>query len=166
LTEPQSARQRVEQSSWREYAERENSYSEEMRNAPQTQEAKRRIATLCGSHRFKDTFEEVAQALGLSGWIVLRPAFAKDAHEYALPTDGMKGLKQILDDLHFDKIAMSDVVVVINQDGYIGESTKREIAEAQRLGKRIFWFQDRLEGWKDLLTYEARIKLPLWMGAL
>ena len=133
------------------------------KTAPREQE---RIVTLCGSHRFKDTFEEVAQALGLSGWIVLRPAFAKDAHEYALPTEGMKGLKQILDELHFKKIAMSQVVVVINQDGYMGESTKKEVAEAERLGKKIFWFQDRLDSWKDLLTYDARIHLPLWMGAL
>lgn len=99
----------------------------------------RGIITLCGSHRFKDTFEQVAQDLGLAGWIVLRPAFAKDAHEYALPTDGRKGEKQKLDDLHFEKIAMSQAIVVVNVNDYVGKSTIGEIAHARALGKQVYW---------------------------
>ena len=98
------------------------------------------IITLCGSHRFKETFEQVAQELGLSGWVVLRPAFAKDAHEYAIPTDGKRSLKQRLDDIHFEKIAMSQAIVVINQDKYIGQSTKAEIAHARKLDKLVYWY--------------------------
>lgn len=99
------------------------------------------IVTLCGSHCFKDIFEEVAQILGMSGWVVLRPAFAVNAHEYALPTDGKKGLKQRFDDLHMEKIGMSQAIIVINHENYIGDSTRREIDYAKQLKKQIYWHE-------------------------
>ena len=38
------------------------------------------------------------------------------------------GVKEMLDDMHLRKIDMADEIFVINVGGYIGESTKREIA--------------------------------------
>ncbi len=49
--------------------------------------------------------------------------------------------KQRLDDVHLQKIRMSDGIFVINKDGYIGESTKREIEYAKSLGKPITYME-------------------------
>ena len=45
--------------------------------------------------------------------------------------------KQMLDDMHKRKIDMADEILVINVDGYIGESTRSEIEYAQSTGKRV-----------------------------
>ena len=47
-------------------------------------------------------------------------------------------LKKMLDALHRKKILMSDSIFVIDQDNYIGESTKGEIEFAEKHGKRIY----------------------------
>ncbi|MFC5631435.1 MULTISPECIES: hypothetical protein [Streptococcus] len=39
--------------------------------------------------------------------------------------------------IHLEKIAMGDVIYVVNIGGYIGDSTKREIAYTLSLGKEI-----------------------------
>jgi hypothetical protein len=47
--------------------------------------------------------------------------------------------KQGLDELHFRKIDLSDAIFVINVAGYVGSSTRREIAYAHGQGKDIEW---------------------------
>jgi len=47
------------------------------------------------------------------------------------------GTKEMLDDMHLRKIDMADEIFVINVGGYIGESTRREIAYAQQKGKKV-----------------------------
>lgn len=37
---------------------------------------------------------------------------------------------------------MADEIFVINVGGYIGESTKREIAHAEKTGKKIYYLED------------------------
>jgi hypothetical protein len=62
---------------------------------------------------------------------------------------GLTSGQAVLPDvLHLWKIEQADVVRIFNVGGYIGESTARELAYAQRLGKRI-----------DLLEY-APVSLP------
>ena len=51
----------------------------------------------------------------------------------------------MLDDIHKQKIAMSDIVYIINRDGYIGESTQSEIEWAQELGKEIWYMEEKGE---------------------
>jgi hypothetical protein len=45
--------------------------------------------------------------------------------------------KRRLDELHFRKIDMADSVLVVNPGGYIGDSTRREIAYAESTGKPV-----------------------------
>ena len=47
------------------------------------------------------------------------------------------GTKEMLDDMHKRKIDMADEIYVINVGGYIGESTKSEIAYAEKTGKKV-----------------------------
>lgn len=45
------------------------------------------------------------------------------------------GVAAALDELHLRKIDLADEVLVINVGGYIGESTRREIAYAEATGE-------------------------------
>lgn len=96
---------------------------------------KRKIITLCGSSRFKDVFHKVAAEYTLMGYIVLMP------HCY-YENNARPDLKDVLVDVHRDMIEMSDEILVVNPDGYIGESTKEEIKWAQTLDKVIKYYQE------------------------
>jgi hypothetical protein len=67
--------------------------------------------------------------LTLAGVIVLAPCEADEA-----PTPAQKA---VLDALHLRKIDLADRVLVVNPGGYVGESTRREIAYARAAGKPI-----------------------------
>lgn len=95
------------------------------------------IITLCGSTRFKDEFLEVQKELTLQGHIVLSVGLFGHADNVELTTEE----KVRLDNLHKEKINMSDAIFVINKGGYIGESTFSEIDWAQRMKKQIFFLE-------------------------
>src|SRR5215469_18825627 len=100
------------------------------------------IVCLCGSTRFGEMFRYVNQRETLAGKIVLAPGcFQGDAVLEVLP-----GVKQQLDELHLHKIALADEILVVNVGGYIGQSTRREIAYARRHGKRVRWFESGVCG--------------------
>jgi len=46
-------------------------------------------------------------------------------------------LKGRLGGVHFQKIRMADEVYIVDPGGYVGESTRREIAYAKSLGKPV-----------------------------
>jgi len=95
------------------------------------------IVCLCGSTRFVEMFRYVNQRETLAGKIVLAPGcFQGDVVLEVLP-----GVKRRLDELHLHKIALADEILVVNVGGYIGESTRREIAYARQHGKRVRWFE-------------------------
>lgn len=94
----------------------------------------RDVATLCGSTRFVKEFNEINKQLTLEGVIVLSVGCHTHSDKELQIT---KEQKENLDALHFDKISMSDSIFVINKDGYVGESTSREIAHAFRSNKGI-----------------------------
>jgi len=93
------------------------------------------VITLCGSTRFKNEFLEVQKQLTLQGHIVLSVGLFGHADGIELSSED----KIRLDNLHKQKIDMSDGIFVINVDNYIGESTYSEIDWAQRHNKTI-WF--------------------------
>ena len=49
--------------------------------------------------------------------------------------------RKMLDEMHRQKIDMSDEIYVINLGGYIGESTKSEIEYAKIKGKKISYLE-------------------------
>ncbi len=99
--------------------------------------------TLCGSARFEDLFHSYNEKLTLAGHVVYGLAV------YPSMKDGDKNWyneqqKTMLDLVHLNKISNSDGIVVINQDGYIGDSTRREIEWAAINGKHIYYhFQNQ-----------------------
>lgn len=99
-----------------------------------------KVVCLCGSTRFKDAFIEANREESVKGNIVLTVAMF--GHLEGLDMDGEA--KKTFDELHFRKIDLCDEVLVLNVDGYIGESTAREIAYAKSVGKPVrFLLQER-----------------------
>lgn len=93
------------------------------------------IITVCGSTRFKSEIEQVARDLTLQGHIVLTPCVFHHQEEEEMSTE----TKIRLDNLHRQKINMSDAIFVVNLDGYIGESTYGEIDWAEKMKKEIYF---------------------------
>ena len=97
-----------------------------------------KIITLCGSIKFKDEFMKVQEKLTLDGNIVLTPNFFNNIKKENID----EKTKKMLDEMHKQKIDMSDEIYVINVGGYIGESTKSEIEYAKEKGKRISYLEN------------------------
>ncbi len=64
---------------------------------------------------------------------------ASDAEEAPSPEQ-----KAALDALHLHKIDLADRVLIVNPGGYLGVSTRRELAYAQAAGKPISFTDPRL----------------------
>lgn len=97
-----------------------------------------RIVCLCGSTRFKAAYDQANYEETCAGKIVLSVGFyphQKDEHGEEVGCD--PDLKVRLDRLHFRKIELADEVLILNVGGYIGESTRRELNHAWRLGKHV-----------------------------
>lgn len=99
-----------------------------------------KIICLCGSTKFKEEFEKQNRAFTLRNYIVLQPGF------YIHQTNDNVSIdtKNELDELHLKKIEMSDMIFVINKDGYIGDSTRREIDYATLLKKPIIYMETEI----------------------
>jgi len=97
------------------------------------------IVCLCGSTRFFDAFMKANYDETLKGNIVLSVGFFM--HDHAQRHGGEVGItdeqKKKLDELHLRKIDLSDEVLCINVNDYVGNSTKRELWYARQQGKRL-----------------------------
>jgi hypothetical protein len=89
--------------------------------------------TLCGSTKFKAEFEAINRQLSLEGNVVYSVAFFGHADNVPLTPEQ----KATLDEVHKRKIDNSDIIFVVDVDGYIGESTRSEIEYAESTGKRV-----------------------------
>ena len=92
---------------------------------------KYKVITLCGSTKFKEQYLEAQKRLTLEGNIVISVGLFGHCGDNEVWTEGTKAM---LDDMHLRKIDMADEIFVINVGGYIGESTRKEIAYAESQG--------------------------------
>lgn len=98
------------------------------------------IVCLCGSTRFWREFQRQGLAETMAGKIVLSIGAASgsdDDHFGNLPREEYDRVKTMLDDLHKRKIDLADEVLILNVDGYIGESTRSEMEYAYWAGKKV-----------------------------
>ena len=98
------------------------------------------IVCLCGSTKFRAAFDRAMLDETLAGKIVLSIGrhTQSDAELGAQITPAIKAQ---LDELHLQKIVLADEVLVLNVDGYVGASTRREVWFAQKLGKTVRWLE-------------------------
>ncbi len=99
------------------------------------------IMCLCGSTRFMDAFHSVGWQLTLKGYIVLTVGVCKHAESHGGEALG-GDVAARLDELHMRKIDLADVVMILNVDGYIGESTAAELAYARMKGKTVVFLEN------------------------
>ena len=96
-----------------------------------------KIITLCGSLKFQKEMMIVAEKMALEGNCILTPVY---------PTiENLKRSEEQLQKLkeeHFKRIELSDAILVINVNNYIGNSTSLEIQYAKDLGKEIMYYTD------------------------
>jgi hypothetical protein len=98
------------------------------------------VVCLCGSTRFYDEFQQANYDLTMHGQIVLSVGFyphaaAEHGHGEGVGHDSAE--KLALDELHKRKIDLADYVLVLNVGGYIGQSTRSEIAYATARRKAV-----------------------------
>lgn len=101
---------------------------------------KHRIITMCGSTRFIEEMAVVAWMLERDEKVItiglhLLPWWYTEIKSHLAEHEGCAAE---MDALHMEKISISDAIFVIDADDdgspYIGESTSKEIAFAERLG--------------------------------
>lgn len=100
------------------------------------------VICLCGSTRFMKAYNEARKRLTYEGKIVLSVEIVTTQTRDEDPQHINLELKAMLDKLHLRKIDMSDRVLVLNVTGYIGESTRAEIAYAEKIGKPIDYLEE------------------------
>jgi hypothetical protein len=105
--------------------------------SPYPRSMKYPVRTICGSMRYKELMLDVAQSQTASGVIILMP-FVADYTD-GIPADDHK---QMLDDMHFSKIDMSESIIVVGSD--IGESTAGEIEYARFTKKEVYYWDSQL----------------------
>lgn len=107
------------------------------------------VITLCGSTKFKDEFMDAQKKLTLAGNIVISVGLfghSGDEEVWEGMDEGtLTQTKEMLDDMHKRKIDMADSIFVINVGGYIGESTRSEIAYAKAAGKQVLYLEEMAE---------------------
>lgn len=102
------------------------------------------VVCLCGSTRFFAEFQRAQLEETLKGNIVLTIGCdmrSDDALFAHMPPGERAQCKAMLDDLHLRKIDLADEVLILNVDGYIGDSTRGELEYARSLHKRIRWLE-------------------------
>lgn len=101
-----------------------------------------KIITVCGSMKFIKEMMEISEKVELQGNVVLMPIYNP-----LRPNKESFTNKEIivLDKMHRERIKLSDAILVVNIDGYIGNSTKSEIEFAKSLNKEIIYYTDLLD---------------------
>lgn len=99
-----------------------------------------KIITLCGSLEFQKEMMKVAEKIALDGYCVLTPVYPVLENMERTEEQLIK-----LKEAHFKRIELSDAILVVDINNYIGNSTNLEIEYAKKLGKEIIYYTDLIE---------------------
>lgn len=97
-----------------------------------------KIITVCGSYKFKKKMMEITEKMALKGNCMITPIELTKKSKDAYTEDELL----LLGKMHKEKIKVSDAILVVNVDNYIGSSTKSEIEYAKSLNKEILYYTD------------------------
>lgn len=98
-----------------------------------------KIITICGSLKYQKEMMDVAEKLALKGNCVLTPVYPVNNNERT------ENQLKILKEEHFKKIELSNEIMVVNVNNYIGNNTKLEIDYANKLNKKIVFYTDYMK---------------------
>ncbi len=97
-----------------------------------------RIITICGSLKFEADIKYWTEKLTLEGNCVLSIVYPIN-HDLAAYD---KEQREHFTKAHRKRIDLSDAVFVVNKNGYIGDSTQKEIEYAKTQGKDIIFLEN------------------------
>lgn len=97
-----------------------------------------KIITVCGSLKYTKEMMEIAEELGKQGNCMLTPVYPTKNDKSSYSPEEIN----IVSKMHLERIKLSDAIIVVNIDNYIGESTKNETEYAISLGKEIIYYSD------------------------
>lgn len=105
-----------------------------------------KIVCLCGSTRFTremliEQWELTKQGNVILSWCALPDNYFQGEDKTHI--GDQEGVKQIVDEVHFRKIDLADEILVLNIGGYIGESTRNEINYATKVGKPVYYKEEK-----------------------
>ncbi len=92
---------------------------------------------LIGSTKYETIFRELEEKLSLNGYLVFSPLVYNQSGNN--PSCGLDK-KLVLDNEANLKTNKSDIVFVVDVDGYIGNSTSNQIEHAKLLNKPILYY--------------------------
>ena len=110
------------------------------------------VVCLCGSGRaqYRDNWQHANELLTQQGLIVVTVGIFKGespvCDDYGLDIDHGA-------DLHYSKIAISDAVVVLTPDGYLGEQTTKEVKYAVNAGIPVYFIPGYLRTRVDINSH-------------
>lgn len=122
-----------------------------------------KVVCLCGSTRFSQAYQNANLTETMQGNIVLTIGCDMKSDEGLFShysPDELEDIKQRLDELHLRKIDLADEIFVLNIDGYVGESTKREIEYAKVHGKTIRYLSDETKADESTLLVGDLVMTP------
>lgn len=101
-----------------------------------------KIITVCGSLKFYKEMMEITEKMELEGNCMLVPIYnpSKTSKDDYTEEEAM-----MLDKMHKERIKISDAILVVNVNNYIGSSTKSEIEFAKSLNKEIIYYMDLIK---------------------
>lgn len=99
-----------------------------------------KIITVCGSYRFRKEMVEITEKLALQGNCMITPIELSKTNKEAYTEADVK----MLEKMHKEKIKISDAILVVNVNDYIGSSTQKEIEYAKSLNKEVLYYTDCL----------------------
>lgn len=105
--------------------------------------------TLCGSTRFMSAFGDWNVILTKAGhqvYTLCQNATGGSAIAHDPKVTDKNEAKRRFDLVHLKKISESDAIVVLNVDGYVGDSTLREIEWARMERKDVYWLENKPKG--------------------
>ncbi len=96
------------------------------------------IVTLCGSLKFYNKMLSIYSGLTARGWIVFFPSVSAD-HRMEL-RKSVEEMTNLMRKIHKNKIVMSDLVLVVDVDHYVGADTSEEIEYAKELQIPVLFY--------------------------
>lgn len=111
-----------------------------LEDVPRVEPIKPKIICLCGSTRFTEQMLIKQWELTKQGSIVLSWCALPDSYfqgKDKAHIGDQEGVKEIVDEVHKRKIDLADEVLILNIDGYIGESTRSELEYARAHDKIV-----------------------------
>ena len=95
-----------------------------------------KVITVCGSYKFRKEMIEISERLTLQGNCMILPNDLTKTGKDSYTEEEIL----IIDQMHKEKIRLSDAILVVDVNSYIGNSTKSEIEFAQQLNKEILYY--------------------------